>query len=81
MVSYLEGMLGFDSRHLRYRIVKEELAMLASWCGIQTALGILHRLDEQDAEQLKRETKDLLFLPVIWQGWLEEHMPDYQLAV
>ncbi len=77
----MDGMLGFDPRHLRYRIVKEELAMLASWCGIQTALGILHGMDEQDAEQLKLETKDLQIHPVKWQGWLEEHMPDYHLAV
>ncbi len=77
----MEGMLGFDPRHLRYRIVKEELAMLASWCGTQTAMGILHGLDEQDAEQLKLETKDLLLLPEKWRCWLEEHMPDYHLAV
>ena len=72
----MEGMLGFDLRHLRYRMVKEELAMLASWCGIQTALGILHGMDEQDAEKLKLETRDLLLLPGQWQGWLGEHMPD-----
>jgi hypothetical protein len=77
----LEGMLGVDPRHLRYRIVKEDLAMIASWCGIKTALGILHGLDELDAERLSLDTTDLMLLPGNWQRWLSEHLPGYYLKV